>query len=264
MDLKLNGKTAVVTGASKGIGLATVEALVAEGVAVVAAARTTTSALKDTSATIINTDLSVPEGPAALIAAAEAELGGIDILVNNVGGGDADESIPIRGGFLNFSEDVWQSMFNLNFFATMRATRAAMPGLLNRGGTVINVSSIGARMPNGGPVPYSAAKAALTSLSKALSEEFGPQGVKVKTVSPGPVRSAMWDSEDGYGAVMAKSLGISRAELIANLPAQMGMTTGRMIETSEVGAFIAFLASPLGDSIVGSDHVIDGGAVKFA
>ncbi|MDL4773709.1 SDR family oxidoreductase [Actinomadura xylanilytica] len=260
MDLCLNGRTAVVTGASKGIGLATVAALTGEGMRVVAAARTVTPELAATGAVALPIDLGTEDGPARLIEAATAELGDLDLLVNNVGGGDGGGV----GGFLTFGDEHWETIYGLNLFSAVRATRAALPGLLRRKGAIVNVSSNGARMPHAGPVPYTTAKAALTAFGKALAEEFGPQGVRVNTVSPGPVRTAMWEASDGYGAELAASMGIDRALLVNGLPAAMGMLTARLVEPDEVAALIAYLASPLAASTTGADHVIDGGAIKTA
>jgi NAD(P)-dependent dehydrogenase (short-subunit alcohol dehydrogenase family) len=260
MDLQLNGKRAVVTGASKGIGLATVRTLTAEGVRVVAAARTAPPELKETGAITITADLASADGVRTLIETALAELGGLDVLVNNVGGGDG----AALGGFLAFDDRQWEEIYGLNLFAAVRATRAAMPSLLENGGAIVNVSSNGARIPHAGPVPYTTAKAALTAFGKALAEEFGPRGVRVNTVSPGPVRTAMWEAPDGYGAGLAASMGLEREQLVAGLPAAMGMTTGHLVEPDEVAALIAYLASPLAASTTGTDHLIDGGAVKTA
>ncbi len=197
----MNGKTALVTGASRGIGLAVVQALIAEGARVVAAARTTTPELAASGAIPVAVDLSDPAAAERLVAEAVAELGGIDILVNNVGGGDGG----LSGGFLDVTDAQWAQVVDLNFFATVRATRAA---LLAARGAMVNVSSIGARVPHGGPIAYTTAKAALTAFSKALAEEFGPQGVRVNTVSPGPVRTDLWESPAGYGAELATAMGI--------------------------------------------------------
>ncbi|MEV6986714.1 SDR family oxidoreductase [Sphaerisporangium sp. NPDC051017] len=260
MDLQLSGRTAVVTRASRGIGLATVAALSGEGMRVVAAARTVTPELEDLGAIAIAVDLGAAGGPERLVEAALAELGELDLLVNNVGGGDGDAV----GGFLSFDDAHWAEVYGLNLFAAVRTTRAALPSLLRRGGAVVNVSSNGARIPHAGPVPYTTAKAALTAFGKALAEEFGPEGVRVNTVSPGPVRTAMWESPDGYGAQLAASLGLAREQLVAGLPAKMGMTTGRLVEPAEVAALIAHLASPLAASTTGADHIIDGGSIKTA
>jgi NAD(P)-dependent dehydrogenase (short-subunit alcohol dehydrogenase family) len=260
MDLQLTNKAAVVTGASRGIGLAIVSALVGEGMRVVAAARTITPELKATGAIGVSVDLSTADGPARLVAQAEAELGGLDLLVNNVGGGDAGEGQT--GGFLTFTDQQWYDAFDLNFLASVRTTRAALPHLTGSGGAIVNISSNGARTPHAGPIPYTTAKAALTAFGKALAEEFGPQGVRVNTVSPGPVRTDMWESPDGYGAELAKSMGLEQKQLLAHLPTATGMVTGRLVSPNEVAALVAYLASPLADSTTGADHIIDGGAIK--
>jgi len=260
MDLLLNGKTALVTGASRGIGLAVVRTLAAEGVRVVAAARTATPELEAAGAIPMTVDLSDPAGAERLVAEAVAEVGAIDILVNNVGGGDGD----LTAGFLDVPDAQWAEVFDLNFFASVRVTRAALPALLASRGAIVNVSSIGARVPHGGPIPYTTAKAALTAFGKALVHEVGPQGVRVNTVSPAPVRTAMWESETGYGAELAASLGISQAELLAGLPAAMGMLTDRLVEPDEVAALVTYLASPLAAATTGADHIIDGGSIKTA
>ncbi|GGV70954.1 SDR family NAD(P)-dependent oxidoreductase [Streptomyces longisporoflavus] len=260
MDLQLTNKTALVTGASRGIGLSIVSALLSEGMRVVAAARTITPELKATGAVGVSVDLSEADAPARLIARAEAEFGGLDLLVNNVGGGDAGEGQT--GGFLTFTDQQWYDAFELNFLASVRASRAALPHLTKSRGAIVNISSNGARTPHAGPVTYTTAKAALTAFGKALAEEFGPRGVRVNTVSPGPVRTDMWESPDGYGAELAKSLGLEQEQLLAGLPTAMGMVTGRLVKPEEVAALVAYLASPLAASTTGADHIIDGGAIK--
>ncbi|MEU6662026.1 SDR family oxidoreductase [Streptomyces sp. NPDC046821] len=260
MDLQLKGKTALVTGASRGIGLAVVRALAAEGVRVVAAARTTTPEVVAAGAIPVTADLSAPAAAERLVTEAITELGGLDILVNNVGGGDGG----LSGGFLELTDAQWAQVVDLNFFATVRVTLAALPALAAARGAVVNVSSIGARVPHGGPIAYTTAKAALTAFGKALAEEFGPQGVRVNTVSPGPVRTDMWESPTGYGAELATAMGIPHDELLANLPTAMGMVINRLVEPSEVAALVTYLASPRAAATTGTDHLIDGGAVKTA
>ena len=258
MDLQLKDKTALVTGASRGIGLAVVEHLVEEGVRVVAAARTSTPELRQTGASAVLVDLSDPAAPQQLLASALKELGEIDLLVNNVGGGDGEAT----AGFLDFPDETWQAIFDLNYFAAVKVTRAALPSLLRQGGAIVNISSNGARLPSAGPVAYTTAKAALTAFGKALAEEFGPQGVRINTVSPGPVRTAFWESEEGYGGQLARKLGIPQEHLLAALPGQLGMLTGRLVEPAEVAALVAQLCSPRTASITGADYVIDGGIIK--
>jgi NAD(P)-dependent dehydrogenase (short-subunit alcohol dehydrogenase family) len=262
MDFQLTGKTALVTGASRGIGLAIVTELLHEGMRVVAASRTTSPELAASGAIAVQVDLADAEGPVRLVEQALTELGEIDLLVNNVGGGDSDGGQT--GGFATFDDDLWHRMFELNFFSAVRTTRAALPSLMARKGSIVNISSNGARIPHAGPMPYTTAKAALTALGKALTEEVSPLGVRVNTISPGPVRTSLWESPDGYGADLARSMGVPQAQLLAQLPTALGVTTGRFVEPAEVAALVAYLASPLSGSITGADHIIDGGAIKTA
>ncbi|MEH0560565.1 MULTISPECIES: SDR family NAD(P)-dependent oxidoreductase [Streptomyces] len=258
MELNLTSKTAVVTGAGRGIGLATVRTLVSEGVRVIGSARTITPELKETGALTVSADLSTADGVAALMAEAHTEFGAVDLLVNNVGGGDDVEPV----GFLDTDDSRWTGVFDINLLSAVRATRAALPGLIERRGSIVNVSSINSRLPAAGPVAYSAAKAALTSLGKSLAEEFGPQGVRVNTVSPGAVRTAIWEDPDGFGGKVAAAAGAEHAAFLAQIPQAFGITTGRITEPQEVAALIAFLLSDVAGNITGADFVIDGGTVK--
>jgi NAD(P)-dependent dehydrogenase (short-subunit alcohol dehydrogenase family) len=260
MDLALTGKTAVVTGASRGIGLSTALALAAEGVRVIGAARTITPELKEVAPLSVAADLSTPGGARTVIDTAIAATGGIDILVNNVGAGDVDKLK--LGGFLDAGDEQWQDLLDLNLFSAVRASRAALPSLIARRGALINVSSINARVPSTGPVGYSEAKAALTAFGKRLSEEFGPQGVRVNTVSPGPVGTGLWRDPDGFGSKVAETFGATHEDFLAALPATFGVASGRIAEPEEVAALITFLASPVAASVLGADLVIDGGTVK--
>ncbi|GHB37377.1 3-oxoacyl-ACP reductase [Streptomyces viridiviolaceus] len=258
MNLGLASKTAVVTGAGRGIGLATVRTLTDEGVRVIGAARTITPELKETGALTVSADLSTAEGVAALMDRALAESGGVDLLVNNVGGGDDVEPV----GFLDTDDEQWTRVFDLNLLSAVRASRAALPSLIERRGAIVNVSSINSRLPAAGPVAYSAAKAALAALGKSLAEEFGPRGVRVNTVSPGVVRTSVWEDPDGFGGKVAASAGAEHADFLRQIPQAFGITTGRITEPQEVASLIAFLLSDVAKNITGADHVIDGGTVK--
>ncbi|MEV6324005.1 oxidoreductase [Nocardia sp. NPDC051787] len=249
VDLNLTDKTAVVTGAGRGIGLATVRTLINEGIRVVGAARTITPELKDTGAHTVSADLSTADGVSALIEAALTELGGIDLLVNNVGGGEA------TFGFLNSNDAEWTSVFDLNVLSAVRTTRSALPSLIERRGVIVNISSTTARMPANAPASYSAAKAALTALGKSLAEEFGPRGVRVNTISPGLVRTSVYEGP-------AAAAGQNLDEFVQQIVKSQNITTDRMTEAEEVATLIAFLLSDVAANITGADYVIDGGGVK--
>ena len=206
MDLGLKSKVAVVTGASKGIGLAVTKALVAEGAQVIAGARDGSelrSLAEGGAVDAVSIDLATPGGPQALVAKAQ-KYGGLDIVVNNLG------AVALRlEGFASVTDDQWLSSFNLNFMAAVRTTRAALPLLAQRGGgAIVTVSSVNAFLPDPGIIDYCAAKAALTNFSKALSKELGPRGIRMNTVSPGPVETALWLGPDGVAATVAKNAGV--------------------------------------------------------
>ncbi|MFJ9368223.1 SDR family oxidoreductase [Nocardia sp. NPDC101769] len=260
MDLGLNGKTALVTGASRGIGLAVAETLADEGVRVVGVARNITPELEKVAAATVSADLSTTEGALAAVETALSEFGGIDILVNNVGGGDADQLT--LGSFLDVPDEQWRKLFDLNLFGVVTTTRAALPSIIERRGAIVTVSSINARIPAAGPAGYSEAKAALTNLGKRLSEEFGPQGVRVNTVSPGPVGTDIWRGPDHLGAKLAAANGMDHEQFLNAIPAQFNIASGRIAEAKEVAALVTFLASEQAGIINGADYVIDGGIVK--
>jgi NAD(P)-dependent dehydrogenase (short-subunit alcohol dehydrogenase family) len=259
MDLDLLGKVAVVTGASKGIGLAVVRSLAAEGVNVVAGARTGSEELAELAAELsvhpVLVDLTEPDGPARLVDEAVRAFGGLDVLVNNVGA-----VRPRVDGFLALTDDDWDWALTINFLAAVRTTRAALPHLLDRApSTIVTVSSVNAFLPDPGVIDYSAAKGALTNFCKSLSKEFGPRGVRVNTVSPGPVETALWLGDDGVAATVARA-GDGDAAAVAKQAAD-AMVTGRFTRPQEVADIVLLLASSRAGNVTGSDVVIDGGLV---
>ncbi|GLY68416.1 SDR family oxidoreductase [Amycolatopsis taiwanensis] len=260
MELGINGKTAVVTGASRGIGLAIAETLAAEGVRVVGASRTITPELEKVAAATVAADLGTRDSAVAVVEQAIEAVGGIDFLVNNVGGGDADNLS--LAGFLDVDDDQWQSIFGLNLFSAVWTTKAALPSILERKGAIVNVSSLNARRPAGSPVGYAEAKAALTVLGKRLSEELAPQGVRVNTVSPGIVASSLWTDPNGFGGKVAGAFGVSHDELLSSLPGQFDIASGRIGRPEEVADLVAFLLSDRAANIHGADHIIDGGTLR--
>jgi len=262
MDLGLTGKVAVVTGASKGIGLAITQGLVAEGVHVIAGARSSSPELDELvaagSVLFESVDLSVPDAAARLVSRS-TDLGGLDILVNNVG------AVAFRfEGFLSITDEQWLDTINLSFLAAMRTTRAAIPLLIERGGgNVVTIGSVNAFLPDPGVVDYSATKAAVWNLSKALSKEFGAQNIRFNTVSPGPVSTALWLGDDGVAATIAKKMGVdfdtAKARVVES---QGGFSTGRFTEPAEVADLVLLLASSRAGNVTGSDFLIDGGLIK--
>jgi NAD(P)-dependent dehydrogenase (short-subunit alcohol dehydrogenase family) len=260
MNLELTNRTVVVTGAGRGIGLATVRLLVEEGASVIAITRSDSPELIETGAAVAVADLGYPDGIATAVEAIGPSLDRVDALVNNVGGGSGGET----DGFLALDDGIWGQMLDINLMSAVRMSRALLPALIARRGAIVNVSSIGAWQPAGPPLAYNVAKAALKALGKGLAEEFGPAGVRVTTVSPGPTRTDVWEADDGLGAKLAAAAGIPLNALVQQLPSMLGMVTGQIAEPTEVAGLIAFLLSPYAASITGSDHRIDGGAVKAA
>ncbi|TQF74913.1 SDR family oxidoreductase [Rhodococcus spelaei] len=262
MELTLKNKTAVVTGGSKGIGLAITAALAAEGASVVVGSRGSTPELDvlvaERGVTVVPVDLATANGPAELIRAAQEAYGGVDILVNNVGASEPAESI------VGFTDEQWQRIFDVTFFSAVRSVRAAIPAMEGRGGgAIVNIGSLNARLPAGMIAPYSAAKAALSNFGKALSEEFAPKGIRVNTVSPGPVRTPLWTAPGGFAHMFADQAGTTVDDVMNRmLPETMGITTGRISEPSEVADLVLFLASDRAGNITGADYVIDGGMLK--
>ncbi|SNY72222.1 oxidoreductase [Paractinoplanes atraurantiacus] len=251
MDLALKGKTALVTGASKGIGLAIVRALAAEGATVAAGARHITPDLASVHG--ITADLSTPDGPAALVESAVAALGGhLDILVNNVGG-----VRPRTGGFLSVTDDDWQQALTINFLSAVRTTRAALPYLLDRQGTIVTVGSVNASLPDPLVIDYSAAKAALANFSKALSKEVGPKGVRVNTISPGPVATDLWLGAGGVAETVGGAADLAPEDVAKG--AVSGTATGRFTRPEEVADLVLLLAGGRAGNVTGADILIDGG-----
>jgi NAD(P)-dependent dehydrogenase (short-subunit alcohol dehydrogenase family) len=262
VDLGLNDRVAVVTGAGRGIGLATVRALADEGAVVVAGSRSVTPELAQLAdggrVHPLAIDLSTEHGPAELVGYAD-DLGGADILVNNVGA-----LTPRTEGFLAVTDDDWMATLTLDFLTAVRAIRAAVPAMLRRGsGNVVSIASVNAFLPDPGVIDYSVAKAALWNLSKSLSKEYGPSGLRFNTISPGPVATDLWLGDHGVAATIAQATGTdfdtARKNVVA---AQGGFSTGRFTEPGEVADLVLILAGGRAANVTGADFMIDGGLVK--
>lgn len=259
MKLDLAGRTAVVTGASRGIGLEVARALIREGAHVVAGARNASAELSEladqSEMAVVLEDLTTTEGCQTLVDQAAARFGGIDVLINNVGG-----VRPRTTGFLEVGDAEWQWALEVNLMSAVRATRAAVPHLVRRApSAIVTICSVNATLPDPGVIDYSAAKAALHSLCKSLSKELGPAGVRVNTVSPGPVETALWLGPGGVADTIARAKGVDPAAVRAG--AVEGTPTGRFTRAAEVAQVVLLLASETAGNITGADVVIDGGMV---
>jgi NAD(P)-dependent dehydrogenase (short-subunit alcohol dehydrogenase family) len=256
VDLELADRVTVVTGASKGIGLAIVEEMAAEGATVTAGARTTTSLEGRERVTPVAVDLAEPGGPARLVREACQREGRIDVLINNVGAAHVRTD-----GFLGTSEEDFDDSFRLNLFAAVAATRAALPAMVDQGGgVVINVASVNSFFePDAAVVDYGAAEAALVNIAKSLSREFGPKGVRVTNVSPGQVATDLWLGNDGVAATLGRATGVSAEDIREQ--ASAAIPTGRFTTPREVATIVTLLASPRTANVNGANWVIDGGLI---
>lgn len=252
--LTLQGRRALITGGTSGAGAATVALFNALGARVLTTARTKPAHFSG--ATFVEADLTTGEGVQTVVDAVHREFGGIDILVNVLGGSSAPS-----GGFAALTDVEWEKEFNLNFFPAVRLDRALIPGMVAQGsGVVIHVTSIQNRLPlPEATTGYAAAKGALNTYSKSLSKEVSPKGVRVVRVSPG------WIADPGANGLalrIAEQAGISYDEAVQVIMNSLGgIPLGRPAAPEEVADLIAFLASDRAASITGTEHVIDGGTI---
>jgi NAD(P)-dependent dehydrogenase (short-subunit alcohol dehydrogenase family) len=222
MKIDLTGRSAIVTGASRGIGLAVTRALAGSGAHVIAGAQHSSAELDKLAAegtvTILNVDLGTPGGPAEL------------------------------------------ATLNINLMSAVRATRSVLPAMLAAGkGAIVNICSVNSTLSDPAVIDYSAAKAALASFSKALSKEVGPSGVRVNTVSPGPVATDLWLGADGVAARVGRATGTSPEDVAGG--AAGSMVTGRFTRPEEVADLVLLLASDVTGNVTGADIRIDGGLI---
>src|ERR1700742_531331 len=250
---EFSGRSALVTGGTRGIGKGIADRLRAGGARVVVAAR---SAPEGSGQDIIAADVSTADGVAALGAEVLDRFGSVDILVHNVGG-----SGQYDGGAAALTDEDWQSALNANLLAAVRLDRAIIPGMVTRGsGAIVHITSIQRRAPLPTSIPYAAAKAALTNYSKALSNELAPNGIRVNAVCPGYIETEpAYRMAEEIGQINNISIGEARTQIMESIG---GIPLGAPGRPADVGELGAFLVSDRAAYITGAEYVIDGGSVR--
>lgn len=243
MDMGLQGKACVVTGASRGIGAATRRLLEAEGAKVLGVSRSGD----------FEADVTDPTSAEQIVAECVNRFGAIDVLVNNAG---TSEIKPLE----ELRDADWQAQWELNVMASMRLMRAAAPRMAERGeGRIVNVSSSSGKRPSATNAAYSVAKAAQLSLSRAFADAWAPKGVLVNAVTPGVVGTGLWMDEGGMADQVASARGQSREEVIESQAAKVPI--GRFGTDEEVAAIVVVLCSARASNVAGAAWSVDGGSV---
>jgi len=249
VDLGLRDRLCLVTGSTGGLGLATARLLVEEGARVVTCGRGDAPGVGE--ALHVRADLSAPgEGERVV-----AEAGRLDVLVNNVGYAEQRD-------FLSLADEVWDEAWQLNVMSYLRAIRAAVPGMRERGGGVIvNVSSTAGKRPSTGMPEYSVTKAAVLSLSRLVADLYAGDGIRCNAIAPGPTATQAWLGEGGLADQQAAKSGKSRDEVLEAVG--RGRPLGRLAEPEEIAAVIAFLCSDRASYVTGAAWSADGGTVPI-
>ncbi len=264
MDLGLEGKACIVTGASRGIGRDVAGRLCREGASVLLVARgeddlaeaaEAAQAAGEGAAATLALDVTAPGAAERIISSASERFGQVDVVVNNAGQAKwrALEDVP---------DEDWQAAWDLNVMAPMRLMRAAIPGMAERGwGRIVNVSSTAGKRPSGHMPEYSVAKAAQLSLSKVFAQAHASDGILVNAVCPGPTASEMWMEP---GGLLDQSQELSGASTREEALEEAGASRpiGRLAEPAEIGAVIAFLCSEAASYVSGVAWGVDGGTVQ--
>jgi 3-oxoacyl-[acyl-carrier protein] reductase len=263
MDLGLEGRTAIVTGASQGIGREIALGLAREGVDLVICARrrgpleavAREAAALGRTVEVVSADVSTGEGVQATVKAARDRFGGVDILINNAGKGSP---VALR----DLTEDDWRASFDLNFMSAVRFAHACVPMMQARGyGRIVNISSRVGREPDPYFAPYGAAKAALINFSKSLANAYSKDGILTNCVVPGLIRSeAVTEAAEKSAAATGKTIEQVFEATLAKRP----IPVGRIGEPADVAGIVVFLVSGLASWITGACFTVDGGIVRSA
>jgi 3-oxoacyl-[acyl-carrier protein] reductase len=258
VDLGLQGKACIVTGATRGIGLATVRMLVVEGARVLLVARdeeelARVSADEGGGAPFLAADVTDPAAGERIVAACVEHMGGVDVLVNNAG-------TSFARSLEELTDDDWQLQWDLHVMGPMRLMRAAAPRMAAAGGgRIVNVCSSAGKRPSLTNAAYAVTKAAQLSLSRLFADRYAADGVLVNAVAPGPVSSSLWTGPGGLADQVAAARGISREEALEAQAAKVPL--GRFAEPEEIAAVVVFLCSALASTVTGAAWSADGGTV---
>jgi 3-oxoacyl-[acyl-carrier protein] reductase len=247
VDLGLEGKRCLVTGSTGGIGLEVTRQLLAEGARVVTCGRRPAPEVGETDHVIA--DLASAGEPERAVASTLEALGGLDVLVNNVG-------LARIARFEDVLDDEWDAYWQLNVMSYVRATRAALPHLLERGGAIVNVSSTAGKRPSTGMPHYSVTKAAVLSLSRLIADLYASQGIRSNAVTPGPTETDAWLGRGG----LAEQQG-DREQVLAKV--RSGRPLGRMARAEEIASVVVFLCSERASYVTGAAWSADGGTVPI-
>ena len=254
MDLQLNGSICLVTGSTGGIGLETARLLAAEGARVVTTGRGPDGpgVGEELHLTAALAEAGEPE---RLVHAVEQQLGRIDCLINNVG-------VAHHRTFAEVTDEQWDESWQINVMSHVRAIRAALPAMQARGaGVIVNVSSTAGKRPSTSMPDYSVVKAAMLSLSRLIADVYAKDGIRCNAVAPGPIATQTWLAPGGLADQQAARTGKSREDVLAAVGA--GRPLGRLGESEEIAAVIAFLCSPLSSYVTGAAWSADGGTVPI-
>ena len=248
------GKRVLVTGGTKGLGAAMVQRFTLSGAKLAITARSPANSTP-ASALFIVADVATAEGAQTVSTQIQDAWGGLDVLVNNVGGSEA-----FTGGFEVLTDEYWHKMFDWNVMSAIRLDRAFLPGMIERrSGAVIHISSVWHRIAQSdSSIAYSAVKSALTSYSKGLSKAAAPHGVRVNVVSPGFIGTESgleWIRQTAE--IEGVDIETARQLVIAN---SGGIPMGRLGRPEEIAELVAFLASERAGFASGVDYTLDGGA----